>query len=438
MKDLKLPISRYVVAGVISLLACSAVAKENIPTTISLQYALQRADSNHPDIEQAQAAIDLAKTEQLDAEALTGTNVSIQSRLRYIEPNSGSTVQSHDDNSIGLFVTKNIYDFGRSDAASRAANSAIRSERISLASVRNQRRLDIMRRYFDVILADLAYLRDNEDMATAFIRFDKASDRRDLGQLSDVEVLELESAYQAVRLRRYRSDTRQRSMRSLLAVAMNQVGNLPATLEDPILLSLSRELPKLENIQALAKKDNPALLAAKARLDAAQARLASARASDGPVLSGEFEVSENSRAVGSRDDARIGLQLNIPLFTGGKTKARIARQQAIVRSERANLAKQQALVEQSVLDVWLELKNLGAQRQQANAQLDYSELYLDQRRALYELETRTNLGDAMVRISEAQRFLKETEFSIAYHWAQLDALMGKTVYANEVEGEKQE
>jgi len=438
LKDLKLPISRYVVAGVISLLACSAVAKENIPTTISLQYALQRADSNHPDIEQAQAAIDLAKTEQLDAEALTGTNVSIQSRLRYIEPNSGSTVQSHDDNSIGLFVTKNIYDFGRSDAASRAANSAIRSERISLASVRNQRRLDIMRRYFDVILADLAYLRDNEDMATAFIRFDKASDRRDLGQLSDVEVLELESAYQAVRLRRYRSDTRQRSMRSLLAVAMNQVGNLPATLEDPILLSLSRELPKLENIQALAKKDNPALLAAKARLDAAQARLASARASDGPVLSGEFEVSENSRAVGSRDDARIGLQLNIPLFTGGKTKARIARQQAIVRSERANLAKQQALVEQSVLDVWLELKNLGAQRQQANAQLDYSELYLDQRRALYELETRTNLGDAMVRISEAQRFLKETEFSIAYHWAQLDALMGKTVYANEVEGEKQE
>jgi len=428
--------SRYIIAGILSLLACSAFAKEAIPTTISLQYALQRAESNHPDIEQAQAAIELAESEGLEAQSLTGTNVEIRSRLRYVEPNNTIRDQTHNDSRIGLFVSKNLYDFGHSDAASRAATAAIKSERIHLASTRNQRRLEIMRRYFDVLLADLEYLRDNEDMATAFISVDKARDRRDVGQLSDVEVLELESAYQQVRLKRYRSDSHQRSMRALLAIAMNQAGHLPAVLVEPKLLSLSRKLPELEETQALAKTDNFTLRAAQVRLDAAQARLASARASDNPVLSGEFEVSENSRATGSRDDARIGLQLNIPLSTGGKTRARVARQQAVIRSERANLAKQKALVEQSVLEVWLELNNLAAQRQQANAQLEYSELYLDQRRALYELETRTNLGDAMVRISEAQRFLKETEFDIAYHWAQLDALTGKTVYAGAVEGEK--
>lgn len=428
--------SRYISFCALSFFACISVAEEKFPDTISLQYALQRAESNHPDIEQAQAAIELAESERLEAESLTGTNVSLQTRLRYVEPNETFPEQTHNDNSVGLFVTKNIYDFGRSDAASRAASSAVESERISLGSARNNRRLDIMRRYFDVILADLSYLRDNEDMATAFVALDKARDRRELGQLSDVEVLDLENTYQKVRLKRYRSDNQQRRTRSILAIAMNQIGQLPSVVEEPPLPSLSRKLPDLDAIQVLARENNPALRSAQARVNAAQARIESARATDSPVLTGEFEIVERNRDVGLRDDARIGLQLNIPLSSGGKTKARIARQQAVKRSEQANLARQYARVEQTVLDVWLELNNLAAQRQQAIAQLDYSELYLDQRRALYELETKTDLGNAMVQISEAQRYLQETEFDIAYRWAQLDALMGKTVYAKAVVGEQ--
>jgi len=407
------------------------IAEEKFPATISLQYALQRAESSHPDIEQAQAALEIAKSERLQAKSLTGTNVSIQTRLSYVEPNSTISDQTNNDSSIGLFVNKNLYDFGRTDAAEKAADLAIKGERIGLASARNQRRLEIMRRYFDVILADMAFLRDNEDMATAFVTLDKARDRREVGQLSDVDVLELENAYQQVRLKRYRSDNEQRSTRSALAIAMNQAGRLPATLEDPKLTSLKRIIPDIEKIQKLARNNNPALQTAQARLAAAQARLSNARASDSPILSGEFEVREHSRSFGSRDKARIGLQLNIPLSSGGSTRASIAKQQANIRLERASLARQIAQVEQSVLDIWLELNNLKAQREQAIAQLDYRELYLDQRRALYELETRTNLGDAMVQISEAQRYLKQTEFDIAYRWAQLDALLGKTIYAGE-------
>ena len=414
-----------------SLFVSWPIAAEKFPETISLTYALQRADSTHPDIEQAKAALEIASSERLLAESLTGTNISIKTRLRYVEPNNTISDQTNNDSSIGLFVNKNLYDFGRSDAAERAADLAIKSERIGLASVRNQRRLEIMRRYFDVMLADMAYLRDNEDMATAFVAADKARDRREVGQLSDVRVLELENAYQKVRLKRYRSDNLQRSTRSSLAIAMNQVGHLPATLEDPPLPSLKRPIPEVDEILKTAKSSNPAVKTAQAQLEAAQARLAKARAGDSPILSGEFEVSENNRIVGSRDKARIGLLLNIPLSTGGTTRANIAKEQAIVRDQRANLALQLAQLEQSLLDIWLELNNLKAQRQQAIAQLNYRELYLDQRRALYELETQTDLGDAMVQISEAQRYLKQTEFDMAYRWAQLDALLGKTIYAVE-------
>jgi len=410
-----------------------AVAEETFPDTISLDYALQRAESNHPDIQQAQAALALAESEQLDAEALTGTNVSIQARLRYIEPYNTDFDNTRNDNGVSFLVDKNLYDFGRSASAERAADLAINGERITLASTRNQRRLEIMRRYFDVMLADMAFLRDDEDMATAYVTLDKARDRRDVGQLSDVDVLDLESRYQQVRIKRYRSDNQQRSTRAALAIAMNQPGQLPSTLQNPKLPSLSRKIPEFEDIHKIANKNNPGLRAAQSRLQAAQSRLEAARAGDSPTISGELAFNEDNRAIGSREKARIGLVFNVPLSTGGKTRALIARQQAELISARASVAQQKILLEQQVLDIWLELGNLKAQRQQAIAQLDYRELYLDQRRALYELETQTDLGDAMVQISEAQRFLKQTEFDIAYRWAQLDALMGKKIYSKVLE-----
>ena len=404
--------------------------KFSMPETISLEFALQQADSSHPELEQARAAIELAESERLDAESLTGTNVSINARLRYVEPSSIAP-QSHDDHRISLLASKNLYDFGRSAAAEQAAAAAVQGEQKNLIDVRNQRRLKIMQRYFDTLLADLEYLRDNEDMAVVFIRFDRARDRREVGQLSDIEVLDAQNRFEQVRLRRYRSEARQRSTRARLALAMNLPNQLPASLQSPRLPSLQRKRPDIEMLQEQVRKNHPLLHAAKARVQAAQARVDEAHASDNPVLTGELEASDYSRSFGSRDDLRVGLHLNIPLSTGGRNKAEVARQRAKLRQARAYHTEQQRKLEQAVLETWLELGSLKAQMDQATAQLDYTELYLDKRRALYELEARANLGDAMVQISEAQRYMAETRFKTAMAWARLDALLGKTVYAQE-------
>lgn len=420
----------FVLAGV-SALVSAADEPFSMPETITLEFALQQADSSHPELEQARAAIELAEAERLDAEALTGTNVSIDAKLFYVEPSNRAPDQSHNDSSISLLASKNLYDFGRSAAAEQAAAAAVQGEQKNLIGVRNQRRLEIMQRYFDTLLADLEYLRDNEDMAVAFVRFDKSRDRRELGQLSDVEVLDAQNGYEQVRLRRYRSEASQRNTRARLALAMNLPNQLPGSLQSPLLPSLQRELPDIDMLQEQARKNNPLLYAAGARVEAAQARVDEAHASDNPVLSGEFEASDYNRSFGSRDDVRIGLRLNIPLSTGGKDKAQIARQRAKLRQARAHYTEQQRKLDQAVLETWLELGSLKAQMDQAMAQLDYSELYLDKRRALYELEAQANLGDAMVQISEAQRYLAETRFKTAMAWARLDALLGKTVYAQE-------
>ena len=58
-------------------------------------------------------------------------------------------------------------------------------------------------------------------------------------------------------------------------------------------------------------------------------------------------------------------------------------------------------------------------------------MYLDRSRALYQLEVKTDFGDAMTRSHEAHLDQIKNKFSIALAWARIEALLGKTVYGDD-------
>jgi hypothetical protein len=111
-------------------------------------------------------------------------------------------------------------------------------------------RLEIMERFLDVLLADLSYSRYNEAMAVAYIQYDRASVRRDLGQFSELRVVELETVYQDVLRKRAASEATQRLTRALLAQAMARPGTLPRDLVAPRFPAPPAELPPLEAVLA--------------------------------------------------------------------------------------------------------------------------------------------------------------------------------------------
>ena len=117
--------------------------------------------------------------------------------------------------------------------------------------------------------------------------------------------------------------------------------------------------------------------------------------------------------------------LEVPLYQGGKTGAAVAKAAAGVKDVRANLALAELELREAVRSVWEELSTLTVQREEARALGDYRELYLDRSRALYEMEVKTDLGDSMVRITEARLKADETEYQLALAWARLDALRGQ-------------
>lgn len=428
--------------AVLGIGACASVGQmaygqtPPLPDPLTLQYALSLADQADPRLQQAAADVDIARSDVAAAQADDGINVSLQGRLRWIEPADVTPDPSHVDNNVSLYVRKELYDFGRNSARQAAADYELAGREQSLIEARRQRRLAIMRRYFAVLRADMEYTRDDEAMAVAYVDFDRLRHRHDLGQVSDLELAKKETEYQQTRVQRYASQGRMRATRAQLATLLNHPQQLPATLVMPELPQVNRPLPDYSQLLDKALRDNAGLLALQQQVEAARQRVAAAAAGHRPSISGELEASDYSRSIGSNDKLRAGIYLNVPLYDAGSVSAAVGRETAQLYKVQAQLTAAEQTIRQAVLDQWLALSNLRIRKDEAKALKDYRDLYLDRSRAIYEMEFKTDLGDAMVRMSEAQLESADVRFAIALAWETMDALTGGPLPVDAVPGNK--
>ena len=134
-------------------------------------------------------------------------------------------------------------------------------------------RLEILVRFLDVVLADQSFSRYSEAMAVAYIQFDRANIRRELGQVSELRVAELNATYQEVRQRRAGSEAAQRLTRALLAQAIDRADVLPRELSTPNLPSPPDPLPELKEVVTAAEAGNRTLAAVKVGKEPERARI---------------------------------------------------------------------------------------------------------------------------------------------------------------------
>lgn len=411
----------------ISTHATEVTHTSTLPEPLTLEYALSQVNLTHPSLRQVEASIKSAEADRELADARTGFKSRVIARLRYFEPSSVLEDQSHDDHRLGIVVDKTLYDFGRTGSLVDDANSRIESERLRYQETLHLRRIKIMRVYFDVLLADLQFYRYNEEMAVEYINYDKLKNRQELGQVSDLEVVEAESKYRKIRKLRANSQGLQRITRSRLAYAIGHAGDLPATVARPTNLPhLQRQLPEVEILQQKAMEANPVLRALRSEAMAAKSRIEAAEAESMPLLIGSAEANAYSRVRARNDAWRLNLILTVPITTGGSVDAATAKERAGLYRITAELADQEEAIKQQVLELWLKLESLRLQREELMTQSDFRELSLDRSRALYEMEVKTDLGDAMVKVTETEREVMATEFDIILAWEQLDALTGVT------------
>lgn len=407
----------------------SGKAQETLPEPLTLEFALSLVDAPHPDLLLAAAERDIAQAQRERAASAYGLNASVTAEALWIDPSDTARDQSHDDSQATLQLHKRLYDFGHTRAQVAAAQAQIDSRQSRYTDAHLNRGLSILERYLDVLLADLEFRLHDEAMAIAYVRLDRTRDRHELKQVSDIERLEIETVYQETRSARIAAQAKQRTSRVRLAEALQRPGQLSSQLAEPDLHVLDRPLPALEAVLTEVFANNAQVQALRAEHAAAEAHLRAARAVDRPVLSGVAEASEYQRSSGTRDPVSAGLQLQVPLYTGGRGAAERAQARAELRRQDAIIAAAEAQLREQVQMLWEEIQVLKASREETQTRFDYRELYLDRSRALYEMEVRTDLGDAMVRSAEARLYEAQLDYRLLRAWAQLNVLRGQPVLA---------
>lgn len=421
---MRLRSASWLVPGLLLLcFACRAAADSGQPLTLA--QALATADAPHPELQTAEAERDAAAADARLADSRQDLSIALEGTLAAGNPTLGDDGFSA-DNSVKLTVRKNLYDFGRSSAARQAAQFELEARRSQLLDVGQRRRIEIMSRFFDVLLADLQFAADDELMAIAYVDFDHARDREETGQMSRVELAKLEARYQDQRVKRNASDQRRRITRALLADAMNRPGDLPDNLADPKLAGNDRPVPDYETLIPAMLANNPRLRAQRALLAAERERLEAIRADTRPTLDAEAEAGDFSRPSSTRNRVGAGLVLSWPLYQGDRVDARLAREQARFHRLQAQAEQLKMDLSQALLETTLEIEQLrGVARPAAAKQARYRDLALEKARGQYEVELKTDLGDSMAQTVVATLRQRRTEYRLALAMARLEALLGE-------------
>lgn len=425
--------------------ALSVSTAVSLAAPLTLDAVLAHADSDHPELELARAQNELAQAEAQLAQSLNDFRLTLDATLR-TGRNQFYNDRYHPDHQIKLNARKTLLDFGRQQASTLAADQERDARGLQLLDTRAQRRLTLMTRYFDVLLADMQDAADTEALAVAYVSWDNAKDRQALGQIAQWELSELEARYLDTLARR--NDVRRglREKRMALGAAMNLPGKVGQSamvlddLVDPKLPDNERELPEFEDLLAKVQAGNPRLAAQKQLLAAAGHRLHGVRADNRPSVEFEAEAAAWSRDALTRDELRAGFNVLWPLWQGGRTDARLGREQARFHELQAQHDKLVVDLRQSLLETRGEIEYLRTHaRRSAEINAAYRDQSLDKARAEYEMELKTNLGSSMAETQYAQLKRRAVEYRLALAWTRLEALLGgerhglKRVGATQVE-----
>jgi outer membrane protein TolC len=391
---------------------------------LTLDAVLAHADASHPELDLVRAQDESAQAEAQLAQSLNDFRLTLDASLRSGR-NEIYNDRFHPDHQIRLNARKTLLDFGRQQAATQAAEEEREARSLQLLDTRAQRRLTLMTRYFDVLLADMQDAADTEAMAVAYVSWDNAKDRQVLGQLAQWELSELEARYLDALARR--NDVRRglREKRMALGAAMNQPDMVLDDLVDPKLPDNERALPEFDVLLAQILASNPRLAAQKQLLAAAAQRLNGVRADNRPSIEFEAEAAAWSREATTRDDLRAGVNFLWPIWQGGRVDARLGREQARFHELQAQYDKLVMDLRLSVLSVREEIQFLrSTSRRSAEMNATYRDQALEKARADYEMELKTNLGSSMAETQYAQLKRRAVEYRLALAWARLESLIG--------------
>ncbi|WP_348757774.1 TolC family protein [Candidatus Methylocalor cossyra] len=254
-----------------------------------------------------------------------------------------------------------LFDFGGRAARRENARLVLEAAQWSHAAALQSVLLATIQAYYQLFAARSAVAAAEAAERSAEEALKAATFRYQVGAAALADKLQAQTAYAQARLNRQQAVGTAQVALGTLANAMGLAPSDDLEIEPPPLST--PDLALEQGVQALieeAKALRPDLAAAEAQVKAAEANVQSVKAAGLPTLSmiGNYTYLESS-VFNSVQSWVVGVQLNVPLFTGFANTYQIRGAEEQVAIQRANRDQ----LDQSVaLDVWRAYFNLNTAR----------------------------------------------------------------------------
>lgn len=417
-----------------------------------LMEAWQGAQQHAPDSAMAEADREAGAAQARQARALWRPNAYLEGGAAYANsqtstqgaqfsaPGFGQSSGVAFDTSVNggtatryaLALRQPVYNRERS-AQSDALDVGARAAELQWRQARQDLMLATTQAYFDVVLATERLRVLRQEQASAERVAVEARDRFRAGDRPITEVHEADARASALRAQALSAD-------SQLALARNALQDLTGlatapTLAPPETPTPPAPLPPLSEWLGLVERQNLAIQLAQAQLEAAQARSRASGSAFSPTVDlvarvARDDISGNGSfgsASSSNVNSAIGVQLSLPLFTGGLRGAQHDEGEALAARAQAGLDRARQQVAQQARGTWLDLNMATEQVGALRAALQASMARLDATRTGLQAGDRTTLDllNAGNDAAAAELALLDTRVRLLMQDLRLAALAGE-------------
>jgi TolC family type I secretion outer membrane protein len=333
-----------------------------VPQPLGLLQAIDLALCNNPRTRQSWAAARAQAAQVGVARGAYLPNVNVGANAQRIDARNQFISGRRDQFGISASLDYLLFDFGgRESTLAQARESLVAADWTHNATLQTVL-LDATQAFYQLDAQQEAVKAAQATERAAEASLEAARARQKAGSATRADVLQAQTAFSQARLSRTQAEGDAYSARGVLANRLGLPADARLTIVPPGDID-ARKLADddLARLMETATGRRPELLAADARVRAAEANVRVQRAAGLPTVSALANASETRLRPGPElGTSAIGVQLNFPLFTGYQVTYRVRAAREQVEQQ---IATRDQLRNDVSLDVWNAYQNLRTQRQ---------------------------------------------------------------------------
>ena len=389
------------------------------PLALSVKDAVTRALQNNLGLllqEEAETSARGARWRAL-ADLLPNLSGGLSARRQVINleaygfPGKPSIVGPFSVYDARVYLSQPVVDIAATNDA-RAAALKQRAEKYGVKTARDLVVLVAVNLYLETVATHSRVEMTRAQLETADALFKQAQDLKEAGLIAGIDVLRAQVQQQTQRQRVLAAENEFEKAKLQLARAIGVPIAQPITLTDRIPYA-PIPVPPVEEALKRAFESRADYLAAKSRVEAAQATRRAANGALLPSLRFDADYGAIGQTISAAHDTfALAANIRIPVFDAGRTTARRIETGSALREREAELADFTNRIEFEVRSALLDVRSAGLQLQAAQTNMQLAGDELTQARDRFAAGVAGNLE--VTQAQEAVATASETYISALY------------------------